>query len=106
MSKFSYLLYYSKFEIKNQLFIIQKALQNVKLADEISISSLAESLEGYNSADVVEFCEQVKMVAIKAEIENKPVVINANDISNVKSKVHTSILQSDIEKMEAFRNSN
>ena len=55
---------------------------------------------------MVEFCEQVKMVAIKAEIENKPVVINANDISNVKSKVHTSILQSDIEKMEAFRNSN
>lgn len=93
-------------DLNARLFIIQKSLQNVKLADEISISSLAESLEGYNSADVVEFCEQVKMVAIKAEIENKPVVINANDISNVKSKVHTSILQSDIEKMEAFRNSN
>lgn len=93
-------------DLDARLFIIKKVLQNVTLSDEVSITSLAESLEGYNCADVVEFCEQIKLIAIKTEIANKTAVINANDIANVKEKVHTSILQSDIEKMEAFKNSN
>lgn len=93
-------------DLDARLFIIKKVLQNVTLSDEVSITSLAESLEGYNCADVVEFCEQIKLIAIKTEIANKTVVINANDIANVKEKVHTSILQSDIERMEAFKNSN
>lgn len=93
-------------DLEARLFIIKKVLQNVTLSDEVSITSLAESLEGYNCADVVEFCEQIKLIAIKTEIANKTAVINANDIANVKEKVHTSILQSDIERMEAFKNSN
>ncbi len=93
-------------DLDARLFIIKKILSNVNMADDISLYSLAESLEGYNNADVVEFCEQVKMVAIKAEIANKPVIINAYDIASIKTKVHTSILQSDIEKMESFRNNN
>lgn len=93
-------------DLDARLFIIKKVLQNVTLSDEVSITSLAESLEGYNCADVVEFCEQIKLIAIKTEIANKTAVINANDIANVKEKVHTSILQSDIERMEAFKNSN
>lgn len=93
-------------DLDARLFIIKKVLSNVNMADDISLASLAESLEGYNSADVVEFCEQVKMVAIKAEIANKPVIINMSDIESIKTKVHTSILQSDIEKMESFRKNN
>lgn len=93
-------------DLDARLFIIKKVLQNVTLSDEVSITSLAESLEGYNCADVVEFCEQIKLIAIKTEIANKTAVINANNIANVKEKVHTSILQSDIERMEAFKNSN
>mgnify|MGYP002583799243 FL=1 len=93
-------------DLDARLFIIKKVLQNVTLSDEVSITSLAESLEGYNCADVVEFCEQIKLIAIKTEIANKTAVINANDIANIKEKVHTSILQSDIERMEAFKNSN
>lgn len=89
-----------------RLFIIKKILSKVQLADDVSLSDLAESLDGYNSADVVEFCEQVKMVAIKREINKKDGVITAQDITTVKAKVHSSIIQSDVERMEDFRITN
>gem|GEM_PF-1213762 len=89
-----------------RLFIINKILKGINISEEVSLIDVAESLEGYNSADVVEFCEQIKMLAIKAEIANESTQITSENIATVKGKVQSSILPSDAEKMELFRKRN
>lgn len=93
-------------DFEARYFIIKKVLAKIQIADDVSLSDLAESLDGYNSADVVEFCEQVKMVVIKREIEKQNSVVTTQDIATIKLKVHSSILKSDMERMDDFRHSN
>jgi transitional endoplasmic reticulum ATPase len=86
-----------------RLFILNKGLKTCKLEQGIDIKAIAERLDGCNGADIVEFCEKVKMLLIRKEIAKESnLVITQADIDEILSTTKTSVLPRDIESMNKF----
>lgn len=69
----------------------------------LDYNKMAELTDGFNSADITEFCEKLKMEAIRKSIssENEH-IINMEDVMNVSKTMSSSVLEEDIEKMKKF----
>ncbi len=89
-----------------RLFILKKELCKIKLSADINLEEIANRLDNYNGADVSEFCEQCKLAVIKKELQKKDAVLTKDDVEVVADKVHSSVLEEDIIKMEEFRKNN
>ena len=64
-----------------------------------------EVTEGFNGADITEFCEKLKMEAInKSLVENTEHIITMNDVIEVSKKIKSSVLNDDIEQLKNFEN--
>ena len=70
------------------------------------MNEIADRLDNYNGSDVSEFCEQCKLAVIKKELSKERAVLNREDVEAVLNKVHSSVLEEDVEKMEEFRENN
>ncbi|MCL2176875.1 MAG: AAA family ATPase [Firmicutes bacterium] len=66
--RFSDKIYIPLPDKKARLFMLNKHLKSVKLDTQIKLDKLADQLDGYSGADIVEICEKVKMLAIRKEI--------------------------------------
>lgn len=87
-----------------RLYIIKKQLGKFQVSNDVSFEDLSRRVEGYNSADVTEVCEQIKMSLINKEIAgNKNVYISKEDIDNVLKKVKSSVNPDDVEIMQTYR---
>lgn len=89
-----------------RLFILKKELSKVSLAEDVSMDEIADRLDNYNGSDVSEFCEQCKLAVIKKELSKERAVLDREDVEAVLNKVHSSVLEEDVEKMEEFRENN
>ena len=89
-----------------RLFILKKELSKITLAEDVSLNEIADRLDNYNGSDVSEFCEQCKLAVIKKELSKERAVLNREDVEAVLNKVHSSVLEEDVEKMEEFRENN
>lgn len=89
-----------------RLFILKKELSKIMLAEDVSLNEIADRLDRYNGSDVSEFCEQCKLTVIKKELSKERAVLNREDVEAVLNKVHSSVLEEDVEKMEEFRENN
>ncbi len=90
-----------------RMYLITKALEGLPIDKDISIDSLVKYTEGFNGADVIEFCERLKDGPIKRTIENggrEIQNITLNDVKNTKELVKSSVTQQDITAMEKWRN--
>ncbi|MCI7003484.1 MAG: AAA family ATPase [Clostridia bacterium] len=70
---------------------------------DIDYNKMAELTDGFNGADITEFCEKLKMEAIRKSInsENEH-VINMEDVISVAKTIKSSVLEEDIENLKEF----
>lgn len=103
--RFNELIYVSLPDAPAREFIIKKAFKQIPLAEDVSIQEIVECTEGFNCADVQEFCDRMKDEPIKQSIAlgGTMVSIKRSDVEYAKQKVHTSVQQADIDAMEKFQ---
>ena len=91
-------------DLSARTYMLNKNLGDLKKDANVSFEEVAKKLEGFNGADVAEFCEQIKMCLIKKELSgNSNVLIQQCDIDKTLQKVHSSVSEIDIETMENYR---
>jgi len=85
-----------------RLFILNKSLKKCPFATDVKIENIAKRLDGFSGADMVEFCEKIKMLLIRKEIAKDRPIITNEDIEAILKTSKTSILTNDIANMEKF----
>lgn len=71
--------------------------------ENLDFSYLSQITEGYNGADVTEFCEKLKMEAIKQSIATQQDhIITMADVEKIKAKMKSSVSVEDVENLQEF----
>lgn len=86
-------------------FIINKALKDLPLNEDVRIEDLVHYTDGFNAADIVEFCERLKDGPIRRTIEKGGVLenITLDDVSYAKEKVKSSVNPDDLKALEKWQ---
>ena len=83
-----------------RLYLIRKKLDGVPCSPDLQYSVIVERTEGFNAADVAEFCEYMKDGAIRRTVhENEGrelSEITMKDVDMASEHIHSSVQQSDI----------
>ncbi len=88
------------FEARKRMFELK--LSSVPQLD-IDYDYLANISEGFNGADISEFCDKLKMQAIHRSIEiEKESPITMQDVALVKASIKTSVMDEDLERLKDF----
>ena len=88
------------FEARKKLFELK--LKSIPQQD-LNFEYLAEISNGFNGADIGEFCDKLKMLAINRSIAtNEESPITMEDVSEIKEIVKSSVSTEDIERLEEF----
>ena len=88
---------------ESRMYIIKHALKGLPVSDDFNYSKAVEMTEGFNGADVNEFCEQLKVQSIEREIETcSDSEVASSDIDTVSAFVHSSVHYDDMEKIKEF----
>lgn len=88
--------------------IIEKQLHDVPVDDTVSIDEIVKLTDGFNGADVVEFCDQLKTGPIVRSIDNKTnnEKVTPADVESTAKRVKSSVSEEDIALLEEFENGN
>ena len=93
------------FKARKAMFKIY--LNNLPISKDIDYNYLAKITNNYNGADIKEFCEKLKMIAIKESLKsNVEHFISMKDVYCVEKKMKTSVLEEDILKIKEFEKYN
>ena len=93
------------FAARKALFSIQ--LKKLPVADDLDYDYLAKITEGFNGADIKEFCEKLKMSAIKDSLsKGEEQTIGMDDVQRVEGTVKSSVSLEDIEQLKNFESEN
>lgn len=93
-------------DLTARTYMLNKNLGDFRKDTNVSFEEVAKKLEGFNGADVAEFCEQIKMCLINKELSgDSNALIQQCDIDKTLLKVHSSVSAIDIETMENYRTS-
>lgn len=89
----------------------RKTLFELKLksvpSKDLDFNVLAQITEGFNGADINEFCEKLKMIAINENIKNgSEYLISMEDVKNVSKIIKSSVSKQDIEELKNFEENN
>jgi len=86
--------------------IIERQLFNVPVDGSVSIDTIVRMTEGFNGADVVEFCDQLKNGPVMRSITNNTdnESITQEDVASVSRKVRSSVKEEDIILLRQFEN--
>lgn len=105
--RFNELIYVSLPDAPAREFIIKDSFEDIPLDEDVSIAEIVEHTEGFNCADVKEFCDRMKDRPIQKSIElnGAMVSIKRSDVEYAKQKVRSSVQQSDLEAIEKFQRS-
>ena len=88
-------------EARKKLFSLK--LKGVPTAD-LDYEKLANLTEGFNGADITEFCEKLKMRGITQSIkEGETHIISMEDVEIVAESIQSSVAREDIESLEHFQ---
>lgn len=92
-------------EARRKMFQLKFA--KMPMADNIDYDCVVNISEGFNGADITEFVEKVKQIAINKSIESKQEhIIDMNDILEVGKNMHSSIVDDEIDKIIEFKERN
>lgn len=70
---------------------------------DIDYNKMAELTDGFNGADITEFCEKLKMEAIRKSISNNNEhIIDMQDVMNVAKTIKSSVSEEDIKNLKEF----
>lgn len=93
------------FKARKAMFKIY--LNNLPISKDIDYNYLAKNTNNYNGADIKEFCEKLKMIAIKESLKsNVEHFISMKDVYCVEKKMKTSVSEEDILKIKEFEKYN
>ena len=93
------------YEARKVLFSIQ--LKKLPVADDLDYDYLAKITEGFNGADIKEFCEKLKMSAIKDSLAKcEEQTIGMDDVQRVEGTVKSSVSLEDVEQLKKFEAEN
>ena len=93
------------FKARKAMFKIY--LNNLPISKDIDYNYLAKITNNYNGADIKEFCEKLKMIAIKESLKsNVEHFISMKDVYCVEKKMKTSVSEEDILKIKEFEKYN
>eukprot|EP00127_Corallochytrium_limacisporum_P001392 Clim_evm14s55 gene=Clim_evmTU14s55 len=100
---------------ESRLQLLKINLKEVQLAEDVSLESIAESLDGYSGADITNFCRDAAMMAMRRRIQGlTPDQIKAipkeellqpttaDDFMIASGKVSKSVGETDIKKYEKW----
>jgi len=86
-----------------RLAIIKNQFKGTPVSDDLDWNKMVDLTDGFNGADVVEFCDRMKDNAIKDSIElGSARMINNNDIAFAESIVHSSVNLEDLRKIFSY----
>lgn len=88
-------------EARKKLFELK--LKNIP-QENLDFDNLSKITEGFNGADIVAFCDKLKMLAINKSIESgheRP--ITEEDVSKVEKIIRSSVSSEDIERLLEFK---
>jgi len=75
--------------------------------DQLDFDELAKIADGFNGADITEFCEKLKMEAIKETLslgaEHK---ITMEDVEKIRDKIKSSVSDEDVAELLNFERNN
>lgn len=83
-----------------------KEMKIVKIFDDIDISAISTLLEGFNGADINFLLDKVEEISLVRCLRTNEKHIEAKDFLEVLHQVHSSVQNSDIEKMEEWKKRN
>lgn len=92
-------------DVEARMAIVRNNLDGVPGAESLDIGRIASVTDGFNCADVVEFCEHLKEKAIGRTISKGvtcPVL--QEDVSAVAGTVKSSVCREDLKKMLEYKN--
>lgn len=82
--------------------LFQLKLKNVPTTD-LDFVEMARMTDGYNGADISEFCEKLKMKGINQSIKDGTAhFITMNDVAVLSKEMKSSVSQEDIMRFEEF----
>ncbi|MEG1509399.1 MAG: ATP-binding protein, partial [Clostridia bacterium] len=102
--RFNELLYIPLPDYDARLFMVEKALNGIPF-EGITAQEIAKNCEGFNGADVVEFCERLKNKPLERAIAKKSTVIipiTLQDYLEVADNAKSSVSAEDIKNLEKF----
>jgi transitional endoplasmic reticulum ATPase len=74
--------------------------------DTLDYEKMAALTEGYNGADITEFCEKLKLDAIKKTVTSgSEHLITMEEVMSVRERTHSSVSQEDLEQLREFEGS-
>ena len=88
---------------RKKLFELQ--LKKSPTSKDMDFDYLAKISDGFNGADIKEFCEKLKMSAINDSLEKgveRP--IDMSDVEKVEATMKSSVSAEDIERLQEFEN--
>ena len=84
--------------------IVRNCLKGLPVSPDFDYAKVAEITEGFNAADVTEFCNRLKLSAIRRSIESgNDEVICMKDVEN-SSSMKSSVDPRDLARLNAFSN--
>jgi len=108
--RFSIKLYIPLPDFEARKYILKKGFEGVPIDEEIDFDKLATETEGFNGADVSEFCNRSKDFVlercIKAKREDRSIdeeKITKEDVEVTLEDFESSVDMEDIKRLEAFK---
>ena len=102
--RFDTQIYVGTPDLKAREFLVNKSLGKLMLEEDVSLSALAEELEGYGGGDIVSICEKIKFEAYKKSVKlGKRQSVTLEDCRAAIDSVHNNISKEDIARFEAYR---
>ena len=85
-------------------FLVNKAIVSLPLDENLSLSIIADSLEGFGGSDIVSICEKIRFEAYKKSIKSKQIEkITLEDCQNAMKGVQNHISQKELDRFEEYR---
>ncbi len=82
--------------------LFELKLKNIP-TNNLDYVEMAKLTDGFNGADITEFCEKLKMLAIKKSIsDNNEYVITMEDVKEISKSLKSSVTTEDIKALKKF----
>lgn len=89
---------------KARKVIIRNKLKNVPCDDHLDYEHIVDITNGFNGADVTNFCEKLKDIAIARELKTGfNSCINNNDVDEVRKIVGSTVFEEDLKRCAAYK---
>ncbi|MEG1964026.1 MAG: ATP-binding protein, partial [Clostridia bacterium] len=102
--RFNELLYIPLPDYESRLFMVNKSLKGIPF-EGINAQEIAKNCKGFNGADIVEFCERLKLKSLEKAIAKKSSIIipiTLQDYLEVANTAKSSVSAEDIKNLEKF----